>query len=207
MNDYGPATYGDRIADVYDDLPGVPGDTDAAVAFLAELAGSGRVLELGIGTGRVALPLAARGVEVVGIDASPAMVARLQAKPGGQAIPVVLGDLADVDAAGPFTLAYVVFNTFFALLDQAEQIRVGDPGAGRRAAPDGAGRGRRWARAPQREPEAARSSSQKGLGNHRAERYGAAASGRTTWRTLLQVTVGSDAPRVVLGARWKQGGA
>jgi SAM-dependent methyltransferase len=125
---YGPATYGEHIAEVYDRWAGVPTDTDATVAFLAALAGGGPALELGIGTGRVALPLAARGVEVRGVDASPAMVARLRAKPGGDAIPVHLGDFADVGAAGvgapgPLALVYVVFNTLFALLDQDAQVR------------------------------------------------------------------------------------
>ena len=91
MDGFRPETYGDRIADVYDtmmaDLPD-PGD---CVDRLAELAGPGPARELGFGTGRVALPLAARGVEVHGIDASAAMVERLRAKPGGEAIPVTFG--------------------------------------------------------------------------------------------------------------------
>ncbi|MGD8738499.1 MAG: class I SAM-dependent methyltransferase, partial [Anaerolineae bacterium] len=91
--------------------------------FLKELARSGRALELGIGTGRVALPLHHAGVRVEGIDASPAMVDRLRAKPGGDRIPVTLGDFADVDVVGHYTLVYVLFNTLFALLTQEEQIR------------------------------------------------------------------------------------
>jgi SAM-dependent methyltransferase len=84
MDSYGPATYGERIAETYDELYGsrFEVETAAAVEFLAGLAGPGPALELGIGTGRVALPLAARGIPVHGIDASPAMVARLRAKPG-----------------------------------------------------------------------------------------------------------------------------
>ena len=120
---YDAATYGEGIADVYDDLPMHPSDADDAAACLAELAGSGPALELAIGTGRIALPLARRGVVVSGIDASPAMVARLRAKPGGDAIPVTIGDFADVDVDGRFALVFVVYNTFFALLDQATQQR------------------------------------------------------------------------------------
>lgn len=85
-----PAFYGDRWADVYDEHPGML-DPGAAVDFLAGLAGGGRVLELAIGTGRVALPLAARGLAVEGVDASEAMVGRLRAKPGGESIPVIIG--------------------------------------------------------------------------------------------------------------------
>ncbi|MDQ3805853.1 MAG: class I SAM-dependent methyltransferase, partial [Acidobacteriota bacterium] len=80
-------------------------------------------LELGVGTGRVALPLRERGVEVHGIDASPAMVERLRAKPGGDRIAVTLGDFAEVGVGGEFALVYVVFNTFFALLSQEAQVR------------------------------------------------------------------------------------
>jgi SAM-dependent methyltransferase len=126
MGEYTASTYGDRIADIYDDWVvalGRTGETDATVAFLAGLAGTGPVLELGIGTGRVALPLAARGIEVRGIDASEAMLARLRAKPGGDRIPVVLGDLADVGVDGPFRLVFVVFNTLFALPSQDAQVR------------------------------------------------------------------------------------
>jgi SAM-dependent methyltransferase len=120
---YDAARYGQEIADVYDDLPTHPPDADAAAACLAEMAGSGPALELAIGTGRIALPLARRGVAVSGIDASEAMVARLRAKPGGERIPVTIGDFADVDVDGRFALAFIVYNTFFALLDQASQQR------------------------------------------------------------------------------------
>jgi SAM-dependent methyltransferase len=127
MAEYGPATYGDRIAAVYDLYlePGVVATTEVAVEYLATRAASagGRVLELGIGTGRIAIPLAQRGVAVQGIDASPAMVERLRAKPGGLDIPVAVGDFSAVDVQGPFDLVYVVFNTFFALLDQESQVR------------------------------------------------------------------------------------
>jgi SAM-dependent methyltransferase len=121
--EYGPETYGDRISEVYDEW--YPGSTNAeeAASFLATLAGSGPALELGIGTGRVALPLISRGVPVHGIDASGAMVERLREKPGGKEIPVTIGDFADVDIEGRFSLVYVVANTFFALLSQEDQLR------------------------------------------------------------------------------------
>jgi SAM-dependent methyltransferase len=129
-----PACYGDRWADVYDEQH-ASRDPAAAVEFLAGLAGGGRVLELAIGTGRIALPLAGRGVRVEGVDASAAMVARLRAKPGGEAIPVSIGDMADVPASGPFRLVYLAFNTLFGLLSQARQAdcfrnvaRVLEPG-------------------------------------------------------------------------------
>ena len=83
MEGYGPATYGDRIADVYDAFYEETLDTDRAVEVLAELAGGGPVLELAIGTGRLALPLRDRGLEVHGVDASERMIEKLRAKPGG----------------------------------------------------------------------------------------------------------------------------
>ncbi len=123
MDDYGPSTYGDRIADVYDAWFHPPTETQAAVDFLAKLAGPGPALELAIGTGRIALPLAATGIEVHGIDASEAMVAKLREKPGGADIPVTIGDFADVGVEGRFRLAFVVFNTLWALLTQEDQAR------------------------------------------------------------------------------------
>lgn len=123
QDEYGPATYGDRIAEVYDEWHAVPTDTDEAVDFLAGLAGEGPALELGIGTGRIALPLAARGVDVHGIDASEAMVARLRQKPGGPNIRVTMADFADVPVEGDYRLVFVAFNTFFALLTQEDQLR------------------------------------------------------------------------------------
>src|SRR5919107_808975 len=98
-------TYNQRCADVYDQWFGH--FEEAAVDVLEELAGGGRALELGIGTGAVALPLAARGVEVHGIDSSPEMVARLRAKPGGDAIPVTFGDFAEAGVGGEFSLVFV----------------------------------------------------------------------------------------------------
>jgi SAM-dependent methyltransferase len=123
MDDYGPSTYGDRIADVYDAWFHPPSDPGAAVDFLAELAGSGPALELAIGTGRIALPLASRGVEIRGIDASMAMVDKLREKPGGTDIQVTMGDFTDVAVEGRFRLVFVVFNTLFALLTQHDQRR------------------------------------------------------------------------------------
>jgi SAM-dependent methyltransferase len=123
MNKFGPATYGERIAESYDELYPSSSNTDAMVETLAKLAGAGPVLELGIGTGRVALPLASNGLTVHGIDASEAMIKRLQAKPGGASIPVTIGDFANVDVVGRYSLIYVIFNTFFALTSQDEQVR------------------------------------------------------------------------------------
>ncbi len=116
------ADYGDRIAGVYDELYEDTFDKVAAVDFLAEKAGTGRVLELAIGTGRIALPLKAKGAAVSGIDISEAMVARLRAKPGGADIPVTIGNFAEVAVPDRFELIYLVFNTLFALTSQDEQI-------------------------------------------------------------------------------------
>ncbi|WP_242418301.1 MULTISPECIES: class I SAM-dependent methyltransferase [Frankia] len=125
--DLDPAAYGEHIADVYDEWYSAPDrqpEVAVAVDFLRTRVGAGPALELGVGTGRLALPFAARGTAVVGIDASPRMVARLRGKPGGSEIEVVVGDFAEVDApGGPFGLVYVVFNTFFALADQDAQVR------------------------------------------------------------------------------------
>jgi SAM-dependent methyltransferase len=99
------------------------GDEDAAVAFQAEAAGGGVALELAIGTGRIALPLAARGVSVHGIDLSPHMLEQLREKPSGDQIPVTLGDYSLVPVDGRFSLIYIVYNTIFNLLTQDEQVR------------------------------------------------------------------------------------
>src|SRR3954468_21022233 len=101
------STYGERIADRYDDE--FQGSIEPQVALLAALAAPGnRVLELGIGTGRVALPLAERGLTVAGIDASPKMLARLAAKPGGDRVHAVLGDMSEVGVAGEFDVIFCV---------------------------------------------------------------------------------------------------
>lgn len=114
---HNPAYFGEHYADLYDDVYGEDTDPDPkpAVEFLAGLAGGGRVLELAIGTGRVGLPLAARGVTVEGVEGSDKMIAKLRAKPGGDQIPVTSGDMADVPVTGPFQLVYLVFNTLFNL--------------------------------------------------------------------------------------------
>ena len=125
MDDYGASTYGDRIADIYDSLySDVPfsGDPVRTASFLRDLSGSGPALELGIGTGRVALPLRETGVEVHGIDASEAMVAQLRAKPGGADVPVTIGDFSAFSLQARFRLVYVVFNTFFALPSPEDQV-------------------------------------------------------------------------------------
>ena len=92
------------------------------MSFLAELAGAGAALELGIGTGRLALPLSRRGVPVHGIELSPAMVAQLQAKPGADTIGVTIGDFATAKVGGTFTLAYLVRNTIANLTTQDQQV-------------------------------------------------------------------------------------
>lgn len=123
MGAYDEKTYGERWAAIYDDYFRIPKDTEQTVAFLADRAGRGPALELAIGTGRIALPLAARGIRVAGIDSSPAMVAKLREKPGGTDLPVTLGNFADVEADGAFSLVFIVFNTFFGLLSGDEQRR------------------------------------------------------------------------------------
>ncbi len=122
MKDYEPIqSFGEDVAEIYDDSS--RGDEEATVVFLEQLARGGPALELAIGTGRIALPLAARGVHVDGIDVSPAMVAKLRAKPGGSQIAVTIGDFADVPVSGAFQLIFVVFNTLFNLLTQDDQVR------------------------------------------------------------------------------------
>jgi len=126
-NEYGPETYGESVADVYDAWYTAEseslGAVSTAVAFLGGLAGDGPALELGIGTGRLALPLQQSGVEVHGIDASAAMVAKLRSKPGGDRIPVTMGDFRDFSLETRYRLIYVVFNTFFGLLSQEDQVK------------------------------------------------------------------------------------
>jgi SAM-dependent methyltransferase len=99
-----------------------PAVVDSAVTFLADLARDGAALELGIGTGRIALPLSRRGVRVHGIDLSPAMVEQLRAKPGAEEIGVTIGDFATARVGGKFRLAYLVYNTITNLTTQDEQV-------------------------------------------------------------------------------------
>jgi SAM-dependent methyltransferase len=129
MENYEPIlSFGEDTAAIYDNAG--RGDELVTVAFLEQLAGGGPALELAIGTGRIALPLAARGVSVEGIDISPAMVARLRAKPGGDQISVTMGDFADVPVQGTYRLIFVVYNTLFNLLNQDDQVRCFENVAG-----------------------------------------------------------------------------
>ena len=117
--------FGEGVAERYDESSAdmfEPAVVDPVVDFLAGLVGDGAALELGIGTGRIALQLAQRGVRVHGIDLSEAMVAQLRAKPGGEEIPVTIGDFATTRVDGTFTLAYLVFNTINNLTTQTEQL-------------------------------------------------------------------------------------
>lgn len=117
--------FDERIADRYDESSAEmfePAVLQPAVDLLVELAAGGRALELGIGTGRIALPLAARGVPVHGIELSTAMAARLHAKPGSEDIDITIGDFATTTVEGSFALAYLVYNTIGNLTTQAEQV-------------------------------------------------------------------------------------
>ena len=117
--------FGERVASRYDESAAEmfdPAVVDPVVDFLAQIAGSGRALELGIGTGRIALPLAQRGVPVHGIELSKAMAARLHAKPGGKDIEVTIGDFATTTVDGTFSIAYLVFNTIMNLTTQEAQV-------------------------------------------------------------------------------------
>jgi SAM-dependent methyltransferase len=129
MDGYRPNTYGDAFADVYDDWYGDLEGLDAAIealSGLAPLAGAGaRLLELGCGTGRLCLPLAARGLEVHGLDASGAMLERLRAKPDGHTVHAHAGDMAafDLHGVGPFSLVFVAFNSLFNIPTAEDQAR------------------------------------------------------------------------------------
>ena len=123
MNDYTAATYGDKIAEVYDRMYPMRANVGPTADALANLAGNGPALELGIGTGRIALPLAERGIEVHGIDASEAIVAQMRAKPGGS-IPVTITDFSQfsIESSKKFALVFVVFNTLFQATSQQAQV-------------------------------------------------------------------------------------
>jgi SAM-dependent methyltransferase len=117
--------FGERVAERFDERyahKAVPAVVDPIVAFLADLAGEGGALELGIGTGRIALPLARRGVPVHGIDLSEAMVAQLRAKPDAEQIGVTIGDFATTTVGTTFSVAYLVANTIMNLTTQDEQV-------------------------------------------------------------------------------------
>jgi SAM-dependent methyltransferase len=117
--------FGERVAERYDETSAdmfEAAEVEPVVEFLAELAMDGSALELGIGTGRIALPLSQRGIRVHGIDLSEAMVARLQAKPGAEQIGVTIGDFATTTVEGRFSVAYLIFNTIMNLTTQDEQV-------------------------------------------------------------------------------------
>ena len=119
---FDPSTsFGPDVAADYDDYP--RGDEEAAAAFLTELASGRRALEFAIGTGRIALPLAARGIPVDGIELSPHMVERLRVKPGGQQIDVTIGDMSVATTNRRYGLVYLVYNTIFNLLTADAQVR------------------------------------------------------------------------------------
>ncbi|MGW5051285.1 class I SAM-dependent DNA methyltransferase [Actinokineospora sp. NPDC004072] len=123
MRGFDPKTsFGEEEARGYD-ASSVRGDEAETVRFLAEQAGGAGALEFAIGTGRIGLPLAAAGVPVEGIEQSPAMVAQLRAKPGGDAIPVTMGDMSEVGTGKRYGLVYLVFNTIGNLLTQDGQVR------------------------------------------------------------------------------------
>jgi SAM-dependent methyltransferase len=122
LEGFNASTFGELNADDYDELHD-PGTTGATVRLVSELAGDGSILELAIGTGRIALPLAQAGHRVSGIEGSPEMVAKLREKPGSDAIDIAVGDFADVDIKGPFDHVFLVFNTLFNLQNQEDQIR------------------------------------------------------------------------------------
>ncbi|HEX3300771.1 MAG TPA: class I SAM-dependent methyltransferase [Actinomycetota bacterium] len=117
--------FGEDVAARYDETESTQfsrGEIDAAVELLAELSDGGRALEFAIGTGRIALPLAKRGVDVAGIELSEAMVARLRDKPGGSDIPVAIGDMTSTTIEGPFSLIYLVYNSIENLTTQDAQV-------------------------------------------------------------------------------------
>ena len=117
--------FGPRVAERFDERYAHQADPSVVgpvVEFLADLAGEGDALELGIGTGRIALPLSARGVQVHGIDLSEAMVEKLNAKPGADRIDITIGDFATAKVDGTFSVAYLVVNTIMNLTTQAEQV-------------------------------------------------------------------------------------
>ena len=122
MKDYQPAmSFGKEVA--AGDPYRLRGDEDDTVAFLRDLAGEGPALELAVGTGRIARPLAATGVRVDGIDISQAMVDVLRTQPGGDQVAVTMGNFADVPVPGTYRLIYLVYNTIHNLLNQDDQVR------------------------------------------------------------------------------------
>jgi SAM-dependent methyltransferase len=120
--EWAPETYGNDWAPYYDERDAHLGDTEIAVEALADLAQGGPVLELGSGTGRLAIPLAKLGLEVVGVEASPLMMERLRQKPGGEAVQMIQADFADFAIAGKFSLIFMSCNTLFLLPRQEQQV-------------------------------------------------------------------------------------
>jgi SAM-dependent methyltransferase len=113
------ANYGEGCAEFYGEIYGSV--SPRVISTLCDLAAGRRVLELGVGTGRVALPLAARGIDVCGVEASDAMISKLRAKPGGRELPVVQGSFADIQIDGSFSLIFALVSTFFLLSSRSEQ--------------------------------------------------------------------------------------
>lgn len=138
MKGYDDSTYGDSFADVYDDWYEDVSDVDATVRTLGQLGGAGHFLELGIGTGRLALALAQTGAHVSGIDSSPLMLQRLEQKAADRGLEVeaVLGDMVDAMPIGPFDVIFVAYNTVFSLPTAERQRRLFEQVAGR-LAPNG----------------------------------------------------------------------
>ncbi len=125
MRGYDHRSYGDGFADVYDEWYADVTDVDATVRRIVDLAGDdGRVLELGVGTGRLAVPMADAGLRVVGVDSSEAMLAKLRERDGLGVVDTVLGDIADELPAGPFEVVLVAYNTVFNLLGEHDQPRL-----------------------------------------------------------------------------------
>lgn len=129
--DFGPDSYGERLAGIYDEwVVRLQDDTDKTVDYLAGLSkrigaatGNADLIELGVGTGRVALPLSAAGHSVTGVDASPKMLAQLAEKPGGDRVTAVLGDFTELSVSRSYGIAYIIFNTLLSLPSQDDQVR------------------------------------------------------------------------------------
>ena len=136
MEGFDDASYGDRIADVYDEWYEDLGDVDALIALLESFAPSGRFLELGVGTGRLALPLAGRGVRITGVDSSASMIARLRAKDSSGCIEVIEGDMVNDLPDAEFDVVFVAYNTLFSLRSAERQGEL-FAAAARRLAPRG----------------------------------------------------------------------
>ncbi len=119
------SAYGDEWAAIYDSYPAHPtaADAEPAAELLSSLAPRGRALEFGIGTGRIAIPLTDRGIEVTGIEASRAMLERMWSKPGGAGIPAIVGDISRDRAGGAFDLVYAAFNTVLMVTEQDGQVQ------------------------------------------------------------------------------------